>query len=113
MLDAARKWYSAWFGEYPWKVLKVSQFPNLASYAQGFATNISFSEGIGFLTKSDPRSRWASLVVAHESAHQWWGNLLLPGKGPGGNILAEGMAHFSSILLFEQVYGLRDRIELC
>ncbi|MFQ5748293.1 MAG: ABC transporter permease/M1 family aminopeptidase [Planctomycetota bacterium] len=113
MLDAARKWYSAWFQEYPWEVLKVSQFPNLASYAQGFATNISFSEGIGFLTKSDPRSRWASLVIAHESAHQWWGNLLVPGKGPGGNILSEGMAHFSSILLFDQVYGLHDRIELC
>src|SRR5262249_4170217 len=44
--------------------------------------------------------------------HQWWGNLLLPGKGPGGNILAEGMANYSSILLMEQVKGLGPRIEL-
>jgi len=53
------------------------------------------------------------MVTAHESAHQWWGNILLPGRGPGANVLAEGMAHFSTILLTEQVKGQRDRIELC
>ena len=53
-LDAARKYYSEWFGAFPWKELKISEFPALATYAQGFPTNITFSEGIGFLTKSDP-----------------------------------------------------------
>jgi hypothetical protein len=37
----------------------------------------------------------------------------MPGEGPGGGILSEGMAHFSSILLLEQVKGLRGRIEFC
>jgi ABC-type transport system involved in multi-copper enzyme maturation permease subunit len=110
-LDASRRYYSEWFYPYPWKDLKLSEFPNLASYAQGFPTNITFSEGIGFLTKSDPRADVAFLVTAHEAAHQWWGNILTPGKGPGGNILAEGMAHFSTALLFEQVKGPRGRIE--
>ncbi|MCZ6835337.1 MAG: M1 family aminopeptidase, partial [Planctomycetota bacterium] len=109
-LDAARKYYSEWFMEYPWAELKISEFPNLAGYAQGFATNITFSEGIGFLTKSDPESNVAYMVVAHETAHQWWGNLLRPGKGPGGNILSEGMAHFSTLLLIEADLGLRERI---
>ncbi len=53
------------------------------------------------------------MVTAHEAAHQWWGNILMPGKGPGGNILSEGMAHFSTILLMEQVKGLSPRIEVC
>jgi ABC-2 type transport system permease protein len=110
-LDASRKYYSEWFYPYPWKELKLNEFPNLATYAQGFPTNITFSEGIGFLTRSDPRSDAAFLVTAHEAAHQWWGNILTPGKGPGGNILAEGMAHFSTALLFEQVKGPRGRIE--
>jgi len=61
------------------------------------------------LTRSDPRSEAAFVVTAHEAAHQWWGNLLVPGKGPGGNVLAEGMAHFSTILLCEQVRGPRAR----
>jgi hypothetical protein len=52
-------------------------------------------------------------VAAHEAAHQWWGNLLLPGKGPGGNLLSEGMSHFSTILLTEAVKGDSARIEFC
>jgi aminopeptidase N len=63
------------------------------------------------LTKSDPRVELAFMVTAHEAAHQWWGNMVAPGKGPGGNLLSEGTAHFSTLLLFEQVKGLRGRIE--
>jgi ABC-2 type transport system permease protein len=110
-LDAARRYYGEWFGAFPWKELKLSEFPALASYAQGFPTNITFSESIGFLTKSDPKTNVAFLVTAHESAHQWWGNMLLPGKGPSGNILSEGMAHFSTALLIEQIKGERDAME--
>ena len=110
-LDASRKYFSEWFHPFPWDLLKISQFPAFATYAQGFPTNITFSEGIGFLAKSDPRSHVAFMVVAHEAAHQWWGNLLTPGQGPGGNILSEGMAHYSTMLLHEQVYGDRYRIE--
>ena len=110
-LDAARKYYSEWFMPFPWKELKLSEFPDMARYAQGFPTDITFSEGIGFLTKSDPKTNLASMVTAHESAHQWWGNILNPGEGPGGNILSEGMAHYSTALLLEQMKGERGRME--
>lgn len=114
MIDAlnnARRWYGEWFGAFPWKELKISEFPALADYAQGFPTNITFSEGIGFLTKSEPKTNLAFLVVAHESAHQWWGNMVQPGIGPSGNFLSEGMAHFSTALLIEKAKGVRDAIE--
>src|SRR5262249_33162268 len=112
-LDAARRYYSEWFFPVPWRELKLSEFPNLASYAQGFPTDITFSEGIGFLTKSTPEIHAAFEITAHEAAHQWWGNVLVPGKGPGGVLLAEGTSHFSAILLVEQVYGLNARIDFC
>ena len=35
-LDAARKYYSEWFWPYPWKELKLSEFPNLSTYRQDF-----------------------------------------------------------------------------
>ncbi len=109
-LAGARKYYSEWFYEFPWQELKLSEFPGLASYAQGFPTNITFSENIGFLTLSKPEAQVAFMVTAHEAAHQWWGNILMPGRGPGGNILSEGMSHFSTALLYEQIKGDEDRI---
>ena len=112
-LDGARKHYSEWFYRFPWQELKLSEFANLAGYAQGFATNITFSEGIGFLTESDADSNAAFLVAAHESAHQWWGNILSPGRGPGGNLLSEGTSHFSTILLFDAVKGEEERMAFC
>jgi len=110
-LDAARRWYSEWFLPYPWRELKLSEFPGLAGYAQGFGTNITFSENIGFLTRNDVKRNATFLVTAHEAAHQWWGNILTPAKGPGAEFLSEGMAHFSTLLLFEQVKGPRERME--
>ncbi|MBM3953426.1 MAG: hypothetical protein FJ309_02190 [Planctomycetes bacterium] len=108
-LDAARDRYSAWFAEYPWTNLRVTEFPGLAGYAQGFPGNISFSEEIGYLAKplgkDEPTADAADTldaafyIVAHEAGHQWWGNIVTPGKGPGGNIISEGLAEFSACML--------------
>ncbi|MFM7161862.1 MAG: M1 family metallopeptidase, partial [Planctomycetaceae bacterium] len=114
MLDAAREHYGAWFHPYPWKSLRLTEFPGLASYAQGFPGNITFSESIGFLAHKaeEGEADTVDFIVAHESAHQWWGNILTPGKGPGGNVLSEGMANFSSALLIDQVRGASARRSL-
>jgi len=112
-LDGARRYYSEWFHPFPWRELKVSEFPAEANYAQGFVTNITFSESMGFLVKENSRVNAPFLVTAHEAAHQWWGGLLMPGEGPNGNILSEGTAHFSTMLLFEELRGTGQRIEFC
>ena len=112
-LDAARKNYSAWFGPYPWTNLRVTEFPGLATYAQGFPGNISFAEGIGYMSRpisKDDEDEVGTLdaafyIVAHESGHQWWGNIVMPGKGPGGNIISEGLAEFSALMLLHHELG--------
>jgi len=71
--------------------------PVSAGYAQGSSGNITFSEAIGFLTRSTKDAKAAFWVAAHESAHQWWPNMAMSGYGPGGDVLSEGMAHFSTI----------------
>jgi ABC-2 type transport system permease protein len=112
-LEGARRWYGEWFAPYPWKELRLSEFPGLATYAQGPPTNISFSEQIGFLTKSEPKANAAFWVTAHEAAHQWWPCIAMSGDGPGGDVLSEGLAHFSTILLTEQVKGEEQRMAFC
>ncbi|MBN1549864.1 hypothetical protein JW979_00275 [bacterium] len=112
-MKASLKHYSEWYAPYPWEVLRISEFPGIEYYAQGFPTNITFSENIGFLTQDDPKTNLVFMVTAHEISHQWWANILTPGKGPGGNVLAEGMAHFSTMLLLDAVKGPYHRMEFC
>ncbi len=109
VLEAAREHYAEWFAPYPWAHLKVSEFPALSDYGMGMPGNIVFSEGVGFLSETEEDPSALFLVTAHEAAHQWWGTLLTPGEGPGGNVLSEGMAHFSTALLFEEERGAAAR----
>ena len=112
-LEAARRWYGEWFAPYPWKTLRLTEFAGLPTYAQAPPGNISFSENIGFLSQYKPEANAAFWITAHEAAHQWWPNLAMVGDGPGTQVLSEGMAHFSTILLCEQARGLEQRIAFC
>lgn len=109
-LVAARENFSAWFYPYPWQDLRINEFPNLETNATAFPTNISFSESIGFLTRTDDEHDLVSIVTAHEAAHQWWGHLLSPQESPGVDMLIEGMANYSALLLQEKLYGSEARI---
>lgn len=109
-LVAARARYSEWFHPYPWHELRLSEFPDLETNATAYPANISFSEGIGFLAGNDPESGLGFSVTAHEAAHQWWGHLVTAGDGPGTDLLIEGMANFSALLLHEVERGLASRI---
>ncbi|WP_394834005.1 hypothetical protein LVJ94_46625 [Pendulispora rubella] len=109
-LQSAKKYYSEWFYPYPWQSLKLSEFAGLDGYAEGFSTNISFSESIGFLAEPGGRDPLPFWITAHEVAHQWWPGLVMFGDGPGANVLAEGLSHFSAMLLLEAVKGKEARI---
>ncbi|GAB5520568.1 MAG: M1 family aminopeptidase [Rhodothermales bacterium] len=110
-MDEGREHYSQWFASYPWQSLRINEYPNINAGATAFPTNISFSEGAGFLTRPNQRTAAAFTVAAHEVAHQWWGHLLRPAEGPGTDVLIEGAAHYATLRLREEVFGLRSRID--
>jgi len=105
-LLAARTSYSRWFHPYPWEDLKLSEVPGLTRNAIGFPTNISFSEHLGFRSQPVNGLSTAFVVTAHEVAHQWWGNLVSAGTGPGSDHLVEGMASYASLLLVDDHLGV-------
>ena len=111
-LSAARARYAEWFHPYPWGGLRVNEYPNHNTNAMGFPTNIPFSEGLGFLSRSGSLVHSAFVVTAHEAAHQWWGNLLSAGDGPGADHLVEGLAAYSALLLQEAENGSAARVAL-
>lgn len=113
-LEVSRRRFSEWFRPYPWEELRLSEFPDYAARARGFPTNIPFSEGIGFLTRRGGSGEGIDLptvVTVHEAAHQWWAHLLTPGEAAGADVLIEGMAHYSTMLLLDAEYGPQARAE--
>jgi hypothetical protein len=108
-LNGARRYYGQWYMPYPWRELRLNEFPDYSEYARGNATNIFFSEGTGFLAQGQPEADIAFTIAAHEAAHQWWGHMMAPGEGPGGIVLAEGAANFATLMLLEQMRGPQPR----
>ncbi|MFP5286580.1 MAG: hypothetical protein ACLGI9_12635, partial [Thermoanaerobaculia bacterium] len=109
-MDGAREHFPRWFHPYPWRELRLNELPNLDQYGRGNATNIFFSEGIGFLTLRTPDHDAAFWIAAHEAAHSWWGHVVQDGEGPGGIVMSEGTAQFATRLLIETLRGPQPSI---
>jgi aminopeptidase N len=44
-------------------------------------------------------------VTAHEVAHQWWGNQLVPGDTRGASVLTETLAEYSALMVMKRNVG--------
>ena len=93
------------FGPYPYADLALTQMPGYVS--QGWPSLI-FLSSFSFLTaeeKSDlhmsPVMRILSdNVIAHETAHQWWGDLV-SWKGYRDQWIFEALANYSALMMLE------------
>jgi Peptidase family M1 domain len=93
------------FGPYPYTSLALTQMPGAVS--QGWPSLI-FLSSFSFLTTdeksqlhmSDVTTILSESVIAHETAHQWWGDLL-SWKSYRDQWLFEALANYSALLLLE------------
>ena len=98
--------FSHWFGPYPYGALELTQMPG--NLSQGWP-GLVFLSSAAFLNTQEQRdlqldsvTRSLNLqVVAHETAHQWWGDLVL-WKSYRDQWLSEGLANYASLLILEQ-----------
>ncbi len=106
-MAASLAYYSEQFGPYQFHELRVVEFPRYSSFARAHPHTIAFSEGSAFLSRIDSGDIDRTFfVVAHETAHQWWGGQVIPAAGVGASMVSETLAQFSSMMVFEQEYGL-------
>jgi hypothetical protein len=98
--------FSQWFGPYPYGSLAFTQMPG--DLSQGWP-GLVFLSSFAFLSPQEQSDMHLSpvmrelntQVLVHETAHQWWGDLVL-WKSYHDQWLAEGLANYSSLLVLEQ-----------
>lgn len=112
MLNSMQKsleYYTANFGPYYHKQCRIIEFPRYADFAQAFPGTMPFSEGIGFIidlrdvTKDDIDQVF--YVVAHEMGHQYWAHQVTGANMQGSEMMSEGFAQYSALMVMEKEYG--------
>ena len=101
----AVEFFSKAFGPYPYSSLAMTQKPGVVS--QGWP-GLIFLSSLSFLNEGE-KSRldmgkvtrtMSNAVIAHETAHQWWGDLV-NWDGYRDQWLIEALADYSSLMLLE------------
>jgi hypothetical protein len=98
--------FSQWFGPYPYTSLAFTQMPG--DLSQGWPSLV-FLASAAFLNPQEQRglhldpvtSELNRQVLVHETAHQWWGDLVV-WKSYRDQWLSEGLANYASLLILEQ-----------
>jgi len=97
------------FGPFPHQTLRTVEVPH-QTLAMSFPTTIIRGERFGYLAKfndDDPTSvDEAFRVAAHETAHQWWGQQLIPSATPGAKFLIESLSEYTANQVYAKEYGL-------
>jgi ABC-2 type transport system permease protein len=105
--QGALDYFSANFGPYPHKALRITEFPLYLPYARSLPNTIPFSESLGFVNdlRGEDKVDHVFYVTAHEVAHQWWGDQLIPANTQGMGMLVESLAEYSALMALEKAFG--------
>jgi hypothetical protein len=98
----AVRYFSELFGPYPYGRLGGAYFP--ASYGQGFPTLLLLPVE-GYALKDE------FAFMAHENAHQWWGNIV-GWRSYRDQWLSEGFADYSGVLYTARRSNRKDSDDL-
>ena len=105
--------FARWYGPYPYSDLALTQMPGALS--QGWP-GLIFLSSYSFLTKEEQSQLHMSAVdmtlndqvVMHETAHQWWGDLVM-WSSYRDQWMVEALANYSSLMLLEAADPARFR----
>lgn len=93
-LNNAVRYFTILFGNYPYPAFGAAFHP--FSFGQGFPSLL-------MIPPTDRASKYTYQFIAHETAHQWWGNIVA-WRSYRDQWLSEGFAEYSGILYT----GLRE-----
>jgi len=113
-LEKSMDYYTHNYGKYYHKQCRIIEFPRYASFAQAFPGTMPYSESIGFITDLRKVTKedidLVFYVVAHEMGHQYWAHQLIGPDMQGSEMMSEGFAQYSALMVMQKEYG-RDRMQ--
>ncbi|HKU75077.1 MAG TPA: M1 family aminopeptidase [Pyrinomonadaceae bacterium] len=87
-LNNSVRYFTALFGNYPYPAFGAAYHP--FGFGQGFPSLL-------MIPSADTASKFTYQFIAHETAHQWWGNIVA-WRSYRDQWLSEGFAEYSGIL---------------
>lgn len=93
-LDNSLRYFHQIFGNYPYPIFSAAFHP--FGFGQGFPSLL-------MIPPTDRASKYTYAFISHETAHQWWGNIVA-WRSYRDQWLSEGFAEYSGMLYT----GLRD-----
>jgi ABC-2 type transport system permease protein len=110
-VQASLAYYTVHFGPYPHEQIRFVEHPGDGNSLHSAPINIAYEEGFSLFNPEDDERGldFPFAVVAHEVAHQWWGNQVSPAFVEGGAFLSESVAWYSAMAVVEEAYG-RDHL---
>lgn len=94
------------FAKYRLKQLTIAEIPQYKGAATAYPGVVFSAENINFLGNYSQGSIDQSYAIAaHETAHQWWANILTPANGAGYAMLTESLAKYTENVLIEKAFG--------
>jgi hypothetical protein len=87
-LDNSLRYFTSLFGRYPYPVFGAAYHP--FNFGQGFPTLL-------MIPATDRASKYTYVFIAHETSHQWWGDMVL-WRSYRDQWLSEGFAEYSGVL---------------
>ncbi|MEI6681100.1 MAG: M1 family aminopeptidase [Bacteroidota bacterium] len=113
-LEKSLDYYTHNFGKYYHKQCRIIEFPRYSGFAQAFPGTMPYSEGIGFITDLRKVTKedvdLVYYVVAHEMGHQYWAHQVCGADMQGSEMMSEGFAQYSALMVMEREYG-RDKMK--
>jgi ABC-type transport system involved in multi-copper enzyme maturation permease subunit len=113
-MQKALEYYTTNFGPYYHKQCRIIEFPRYSSFAQAFPGTMPYSEGIGFITDLRNVTKddidLVFYVVAHEMGHQFWAHQVCGANMQGSEMMSEGFAQYSALMVMEKEYG-KDKMK--
>jgi hypothetical protein len=87
-LDNSLRYFSLLFGKYPYPVFSAAFHP--FAFGQGLPSLL-------MIPATDTANKWTYSFIAHETSHQWWGDVVL-WRSYRDQWLSEGFAEYSGAL---------------